>query len=168
MNHFTNRAGFNAINANQPWRFRAVQPPGDHPFGAYFTTPHMIGRIDVVFMAPPSAPVGEVIADICRQYWPDALFQDVEDDQAHPLEGGWNDVGSSNEFFIYRNATAAEAWEKLGTVAETENTMLHFLIRGRDGAGGGHEVTCVCDARTGEVERIIHTIQSELGQIARS
>lgn len=38
MNHFTDRAGFNAISANQPWHFRAAQPPGGHPFGAYFTT----------------------------------------------------------------------------------------------------------------------------------
>lgn len=38
MNHFTDRDGYNAIRAVSPWHFRASQPPGDHPFGAYFTT----------------------------------------------------------------------------------------------------------------------------------
>src|SRR5262249_47746018 len=38
MNHFTNRDGYNGIRASSPWRFRANQPPGDHPFGAFFTT----------------------------------------------------------------------------------------------------------------------------------
>jgi hypothetical protein len=38
MNHFTDQDGYNGIRATSPWRFRAHQPPGDHPFGAYFTT----------------------------------------------------------------------------------------------------------------------------------
>jgi hypothetical protein len=38
MNHFTDKGGFDAIKAASPWRFRASQPPGNHPFGAYFTT----------------------------------------------------------------------------------------------------------------------------------
>ena len=38
MNHFTNRAGFNAIGSKPDWSFLASQPPADHPRGAYFTT----------------------------------------------------------------------------------------------------------------------------------
>jgi hypothetical protein len=38
MHHYTDRDGYNAIRATSPWHFRASQPPGDHPFGAYFTT----------------------------------------------------------------------------------------------------------------------------------
>jgi hypothetical protein len=37
MNHFTNRDGYNGIVATSPWLFRAGQPPGRRPFGAYFT-----------------------------------------------------------------------------------------------------------------------------------
>jgi hypothetical protein len=37
MNHFTNQDGYNAIVAVSPWLFRAAQPPGRRPFGAYFT-----------------------------------------------------------------------------------------------------------------------------------
>ena len=38
MNHFSDKEGYNGIVATSTWRFRASQPPGDHPFGAYFTT----------------------------------------------------------------------------------------------------------------------------------
>lgn len=38
MNHFTNIDGYNAIRATSDWVFKAAQPPGNHPFGAYFTT----------------------------------------------------------------------------------------------------------------------------------
>jgi len=38
MNHFTDTRGYNGIRASPVWRFRAAQPPGEHPYGAYFTT----------------------------------------------------------------------------------------------------------------------------------
>lgn len=38
MNHFTDLSGYNGIRAQPIWLFWAAQPPGDHPFGAYFTT----------------------------------------------------------------------------------------------------------------------------------
>jgi hypothetical protein len=38
MYHYTNAAGYNAIRATIDWCFKAHQPPGNHPFGAYFTT----------------------------------------------------------------------------------------------------------------------------------
>lgn len=36
--HYTDRDGYNAIVAAPTWLFIATQPPGDHAFGAYFTT----------------------------------------------------------------------------------------------------------------------------------
>lgn len=38
MFHYTDDDGFKAIRAHPLWVFRATQPPGDHPRGAYFTT----------------------------------------------------------------------------------------------------------------------------------
>lgn len=38
MYHCTDRDGYNAIKSQPVWRFVASQPPGAHPFGAYFTT----------------------------------------------------------------------------------------------------------------------------------
>ena len=38
MFHYTDKSGYNAIVSQVVWRFIAGQPPGKHPFGAYFTT----------------------------------------------------------------------------------------------------------------------------------
>ena len=38
MYHYTNDEGFKAIASQADWRFKAFQPPGPHPKGAYFTT----------------------------------------------------------------------------------------------------------------------------------
>jgi len=38
QHHYTNRTGYNAIRAPVVWHFIAAQPPGNRPFGAYFTT----------------------------------------------------------------------------------------------------------------------------------
>ena len=37
MFHYTDKDGYNAIASQPVWLFLAGQPPGDHPFGAYFT-----------------------------------------------------------------------------------------------------------------------------------
>jgi hypothetical protein len=36
--HYTDADGFKPIRAQAIWVFKADQPPGDHPRGAYFTT----------------------------------------------------------------------------------------------------------------------------------
>ena len=36
--HYTDQAGYIAIRSQVVWHFEAAQPPGLHPFGAYFTT----------------------------------------------------------------------------------------------------------------------------------
>lgn len=130
----------------------------------------MIGRTDVVLSAPPCASVGEIVVDVCRRYWPKAVFQDVDEEQTHPLDGNaaWVHAASGNEFFVFRDAAAAESWERLGAVTENANTMLHFLIRDHNGLSADRELTCVCDARTGEVEQIIDSIKLELGHLAKS
>ena len=35
--HYTDQVGYNAIASQVVWHFLAGQPPGQHPFGAYFT-----------------------------------------------------------------------------------------------------------------------------------
>jgi hypothetical protein len=36
--HYTEKAAYDAIRSQVVWHFVAAQPPGQHPFGAYFTT----------------------------------------------------------------------------------------------------------------------------------
>lgn len=37
MFHYSDKDGYNAIVSQPTWLFLTDQPPGDHPFGAYFT-----------------------------------------------------------------------------------------------------------------------------------
>lgn len=36
--HYTGQPGWNAIRSQVDWLFKASQPPGDRPYGVYFTT----------------------------------------------------------------------------------------------------------------------------------
>lgn len=36
--HYTEQNAYNAIRSQAVWHFLASQPPGNHPFGAYFTS----------------------------------------------------------------------------------------------------------------------------------
>src|SRR5579884_3688793 len=52
MNHYTDLAGYNGIRSTVDWLFKAHQPPGSHPFGAYFTTlqrgtPNLAARLRI-------------------------------------------------------------------------------------------------------------------------
>ena len=38
MFHYTNSKGYKAISSQVVWLFKASNPPGGHPNGAYFTT----------------------------------------------------------------------------------------------------------------------------------
>jgi hypothetical protein len=74
MNHFTDQKGYNGIRASVTWHFKASQPPGDHPFGAYFTTlppttPKLAKRLGI-----PRAKLEYLFS-----------FEDVGD--LHPIEG---------------------------------------------------------------------------------
>jgi hypothetical protein len=75
MNHFTNRAGFNAIGSQTDWSFRASQPPADHPKGAYFTT------------LAPQAPNLAVRLRIPREKL-EFVFQFYDAGDLRPLDGG--------------------------------------------------------------------------------
>jgi hypothetical protein len=52
MNHYTDSTGAKAIGSQPDWVFKAYQPPGDHPFGAFFTTlapnaPNLSARLGI-------------------------------------------------------------------------------------------------------------------------
>jgi hypothetical protein len=50
--HYTDKGGYDVIRSAPTWHFLAGQPPGDHPFGAYFTnlglaTPSLAKRLRI-------------------------------------------------------------------------------------------------------------------------
>lgn len=52
MQHYTDKDGFDVIGSQPTWKFVAAKPPGDHPFGAYFTTlgpdtPHLAKKLRI-------------------------------------------------------------------------------------------------------------------------
>jgi hypothetical protein len=106
-----------------------------------------------------------MILRACHRYWPECRFQDVHEDALHTLDEPWVwEAGTvSPEFFVHRDAGAANAWDELGAVPSNSNTMLHFLIRSCAlGASPVTEITCVCDGREGAVAKIIDQIESGL------
>ena len=75
MFHYTDDDGFKAIASQIEWRFKAFDPPGPHPRGAYFTT------------LPPDAP------DLCAKLFipkrkTEYLFEFSGGDDLKPLDGG--------------------------------------------------------------------------------
>ena len=52
QHHYTDLSGYNAIVSQPVWHFLAQQPPGNHPFGAYFTilprsTPNLAQKLRI-------------------------------------------------------------------------------------------------------------------------
>jgi hypothetical protein len=73
--HYTDGDGFNGIRAASPWVFRASNPPGDHPRGAYFTDYHERTALLAQKLRVPRSKLGFVF-----------VFLDSGDLQ--PLPGG--------------------------------------------------------------------------------
>jgi hypothetical protein len=79
--HYTNTKGFNAIRSQRTWLFKASQPPGDHPEGAYFTT-----------LPPRTINLGKrIFVRGCRDKL-EFVFHFSGDDSLKPLPGGRGQV----------------------------------------------------------------------------
>lgn len=78
MHHYTDSAGFKSIGSQPTWHFLASEPPGSHPFGAYFTTLppntlHLVKRLRI-----PRSKI-------------EYVFEFVGDPGLVPLRGGRGD-----------------------------------------------------------------------------
>jgi hypothetical protein len=79
--HYSNTKGFNAIRSQQTWIFKASQPPGDHPAGAYFTT-----------LPPGTINLGKrIFVRGCRDKL-EFVFHFSGDADLKPLPGGRGEV----------------------------------------------------------------------------
>jgi hypothetical protein len=79
--HYSNTKGFNAIRSQPTWIFKASQPPGDHPAGAYFTT-----------LPPGTINLGKrIFVRGCRDKL-EFVFHFSGDDGLKPLPGGRGEV----------------------------------------------------------------------------
>jgi hypothetical protein len=67
-----------------------------------------------------------------------------------------------DEFFVYRDAEAAEDWENEGATSANVNTMLHFLINKLDKSAALREVTLVCDQLDEPMQHLLADLSAQL------
>jgi hypothetical protein len=131
----------------------------------------VIGGIDLVFELPADVPAAELILRRVEQFWPNALFQDVEEDKWLPVQNSEILVRrlKSQEFFLYRDRAAAESWAAEGAAPTNQNTMLHFLIRTHKKRGSAFQsITLVCDEKTPEIEQLLSDLKGSMSPITPS
>lgn len=128
-----------------------------------------IGGIDVTLSVESDVVAAEVILDAVREIWPNAVFEDGIEVGTYSIDDP--EVGrywaAGPEFFVYRDCSAADAWERLGGVDENQDSMLHFLLA-TDAAGNTREVTVVIGSRTAEMERLLRNLKENFDHPAHA
>jgi hypothetical protein len=124
----------------------------------------MIGGMDFVFWTPDQdAAVRDILRIVCRR-WKDYVFQNADDlAPMPPLPPGILPTPTGDQFFLYRDESAARSWEEFGAIPENANTMLHVLVGKRRQPGTDyHSLTVVCDEAVGETREILDEIEAAL------
>jgi hypothetical protein len=123
-----------------------------------------VGGIDLVFPVRRRVPVADVILRLVRHLWPSCVIQRADESGVHdltkPNEWLYHVVGE--EFFIYRDILAAEAWMRVGGTPENQTTMLHFLIDATGLAGAFPNVTVVVGELTDELRHFLDDLASAI------
>jgi hypothetical protein len=115
------------------------------------------GGQDILIEAPPDVPAADVILRCLRLLWPDAYFQDADQEDYHPVDSPRVLIqgGRSREFFVFINRGAAESWNRDGATPENSNSMVHFLVEDRPRSRRSpRHVTLVCDEVSEAIERL--------------
>lgn len=87
----------------------------------------MIGGIDIHLPTSAGECSLETAAHTIRRFWPDAV---VENGTTGDRYSAFADAPfqAEREFFIYRDAASADAWNAEGAVPSLYNTMVHILF----------------------------------------
>jgi hypothetical protein len=124
-----------------------------------------IGGNDIVILARRRLPVADIILRLVRHLWPACVVQRADESVIHDLtradEWLYHIVGE--EFFMYRDKSAAEGWMRNGGTPENQNTMLHFLIDTTGAAGATSCVTVV----VGEISTELRQFLDDLAKTIR-
>ena len=126
---------------------------------------------DQIIQAPPAAPVADLILGRIRRFWPEGLFQDAEEDEAHDLHSHRVAIhmGRCREFFVYRDGGSFAAWERDGATPENLETMLYFLIgKPINSEQGSREVTLVRGTLTELIWGLIRDLETNFWTTQRS
>lgn len=113
------------------------------------------GGYDYVIHQAPRAEDRQVIMSEFLRHWPDALFEDVDDNWATPLSQAIEKNRSSVEFFIYRDQRASDRWDSAKVSRAEEPGMVHVIL--------GNEITIVIDSAESEQLPVVKRIESIVG-----
>lgn len=114
----------------------------------------MIGGIDIELPTWASGSSLERAVLAIREFWPDAVFQEV-------LTGDRYDTfdqipfAGKREIFVYRNPQVAKGWDAKGAVPSLYNTMVHLIT------DPGY-LTVVVDKEDNFTRQLIDAIRSAL------
>jgi len=114
----------------------------------------MIGGVEIPIRTQAGAESMVVAVRAVRQIWPRAVFEDgVTADRYNRF---WEiPFGEVEELFVYRDETAADAWDEHGAIPRLKNTMIHLI-------SDDDRITAVIDERDAETGEIIAAITSAL------
>src|SRR4051812_24115288 len=88
-----------------------------------------IGGIDLIMQGPKSSDSWRTILEMGFALWPNAVFQDGDEESTHSLaEILSEEVPRSSEFFIYKDDANAKSWSDEGLTPANTTFMLHFLL----------------------------------------
>src|SRR5688572_4002488 len=90
----------------------------------------MVGGTDVLFETTRQGFAVGPLLEAAIDVWPDGLFQDAEGEAVRPLTAALADqkVRDVREFFVYKDRSSADSWNKEGWTEQHGNDLVHFLI----------------------------------------
>lgn len=106
--HYTDADGYKGISSSSEWLFRAAQPPGDHPFGSYFTnlpqdTPALANKLRIpreklhyVLAFVDHGDLHRLAGDRGRFIFYSRVDYTVASERQHRLQSGLTSIGEKD------------------------------------------------------------------------
>ena len=117
----------------------------------------MIGGTDVIFETERQGFSMIPLLDSLLSVWPDAQFQDADNDSTRSLAEIVANRPSDEpqEFFIYKDQRSAQSWANDGWTEAHANDMVHVLVVEETSRPDTIQLTLVIGAFTGETLRLV-------------
>jgi hypothetical protein len=124
----------------------------------------MVSGEDVIFETVRQGFDIRPILDAVLELWPDAVFQDAEEEGVRPLAAVLGDSAAitAGEFFVYKDSASADSWEREGWTEEHGNDMVHFLLAEDVARPDVLQLTLVIGSFTGEMVSLIDAVYGVL------
>lgn len=116
----------------------------------------MVSGRDAIFETPRQGFDVRILLEAVLNLWPDAQFQEADDEQAKPLAEAA--IGNSREFFVYKNEAAATSWNDEGWTEQHENDLAHFIVQDDPTDRDRLHVTVVIGSVTEDTQRLLDDV----------